>query len=171
MEGEEQKQQPETPFSTSRIPKEVEDYLDWFAKQGGPWTTRVNRPAWEMGVLAWGVAYTTLGHHTRLVQKDGTEHTGLVATLPPEVHPDEAVLLHRIQPKNRKAFVQAYPAWLCQVALNQFKRRENRALAIAAQEGWIKLVAGINPQGLVRPVEGLTTLYLDFVGTRPSREQ
>jgi len=146
--------------------REVEDYLDFLATQGGPWTTKLNRPLWEMGVLAWGVTYSTLGHFTRLVTKDQVAHTGLVATLKPTAkQPELAVLLHRIAEANGKATVQVYPAWLCQIAVDYFRGREKRALALAAQQGWLELITAPTARHLVEVIPDVYTVRLEFFGT------
>jgi hypothetical protein len=50
------------------------------------------------------------------------------------------VLLHRIAWPQGEPTVQAYPAWLCQVAADYFRGPIKRELALAAQAGWIKVI-------------------------------
>jgi hypothetical protein len=170
--GDEHTLQGQAPFlNLAEALREVEEYLESLAVQGGPWNTKLDRPAWEMAVLAWGVAYSTLGHFTRLTTKDKTAHTGLVATLPAQANqPELAVLLHRIAPYHGKPTVQVYPAWLCQIAADYFRGREKRSLALAAHQGWIELV--MTPtHHLVEVVQGVYTVRLEFLGTWSSQEQ
>jgi hypothetical protein len=151
--------------------REVEEYLESLAVQGGPWDTKLDRPAWEMGLLAWGVAYSTLGHFTRLTTKDKTAHTGLVASMPAKgEQPELAVLLHRIAPYRGRPTVQVYPAWLCQIAATYFRGREKRSLALAAHQGWIELVT-TPTHHLVEVVQGVYSVRLEFLGTWASQEQ
>jgi len=115
--------------------------LEAIAFQGRERATKLNRPHWEMGVLAWGLICSTQGQFTRLMDKNQVAHTGLVAVMPPEAQqPGLTVLLHRIVWPNGETATQVYPSWLCQVAADYFRGVTKRELALAAQRGWLEVV-------------------------------
>jgi hypothetical protein len=115
--------------------------LESVAYQGRGRSTKLNRPHWEMGVLAWGLLCSSQGEYTRLVDKNQAEHTGLVAVMPPKgQEPGLTVLLHRIAWPKGEPTVQVYPSWLCQVAADYFRGPTKRELALAAHAGWLVVI-------------------------------
>jgi hypothetical protein len=140
--------QSQVPFPNIRKAlRELGECLESVAYQGRDRSTKLNCPYWEMGVLAWGLAFSSQGEYTRLIDKNQAEHTGLVAVMPPQAQqPELTVLLHRIAWPRGEPTVQVYPAWLCQVAAIYFRGTVKKELALAAQRGWLEVITTAHDQ-------------------------
>jgi len=153
--------EPKAPFlDIQRALGELGKCLEAVAFQGRERSTKLNAPYWELGVLAWGLLYSSEGHYTRLVDKSQAEHTALVATMLPAG--DErgiTVLLHRIAWHKGEPTVQVYPAWLCQVGAVYFRGTLKKELALAAQRGWLEVITTAQDQ-LAEVWPGLHTVRL-----------